>query len=115
MSIPVHGAGLGPGVRAAFRAAEPRGPVLEPGESEDVRKAAAPGSQFIDMLRAEVRKVNALNVTADAEVSDLTLGRSADIHGTMIALTKADMSFRLMTAVRNKALEAYQEIMRMNL
>ena len=42
-------------------------------------------------------------------------GASGDIHGTMIALAKADMSFRLLLQVRNRALEAYQEIMRMNL
>ena len=114
MSIPVQGAGLGPAVRSLMRTPEPSKP-LSIDEINDVRTTSAPGSQFIDMLRAEVGKVNTEAVQADAIVEDVTLGRSSDIHGMMIALTKADMSFRLMTQVRNKALEAYQEIMRMNL
>ena len=115
MSIPVRGAGLGPAVQAMLRSPEPKGPVLDKAEIADVRGNAAPGSQFIELLRAEVNRVNSTHASADRQVEDLVVGRSSDIHGTMIALTKADMSFRLMTQVRNKALEAYQEIMRMNL
>lgn len=114
MAIPVSGAGLGPAIGALMRSAEPA-TQLNPDEIADVKAGAAPGDQFISMLRAEINKVNADSVTMDDRVREVTLGRSADVHGMMIAITQADMSLRLMTQVRNKALEAYQEIMRMTL
>jgi len=43
----------------------------------------------------------------------LIAGESKNLHETMIAMEKADISFRLMMGVRNKIIEAYQEIMRM--
>lgn len=97
-------------VHATLRSPEPAGPLLD-----SKRPGAAPGASFVDMLRSEVRDVNALQVTADRQAEAVVTGASADIHGTMIALAKADLSFRLLTQVRNRALEAYQEIMRMNL
>jgi len=99
-----------PAVRALVRTPEQAAPgAAKKGVAE------APGSTFLDLLRAEVRQVNELSVTADAKATDLVTGASGDIHGTMIALAKADLSFRLMLQVRNRALEAYQDIMRMNL
>ncbi|MGO9212512.1 MAG: flagellar hook-basal body complex protein FliE [Syntrophales bacterium] len=41
------------------------------------------------------------------------MGNSGSIHDAVIALEKADLSFRKMIQVRNKILEAYQEVMRM--
>jgi flagellar hook-basal body complex protein FliE len=41
------------------------------------------------------------------------LGQAPSVHDTMIAMEKADVSLRLTTKVRNKVVEAYQEIMRM--
>ncbi len=98
-----------PAVRAALRAPE----AAAPGGPRRVREA--PGTAFLDQLRAEVRQVNEIQVQADDSARALVTGASGDIHGTMIALAKADMSFRLLLQVRNRALEAYQEIMRMNL
>ena len=97
-------------VHATLRRPEPAGPLLEP---RGVRRA--PGSTFVDMLRSEVRRVNAEQVSADANAKALVTGASGDIHGTMISLAKADLSFRLLTQVRNRALDAYQEVKRMNL
>jgi flagellar hook-basal body complex protein FliE len=42
-------------------------------------------------------------------------GESQDLHTTVIAMQKADLSFQLMMQVRNKIVEAYQEIMRMQM
>lgn len=44
---------------------------------------------------------------------DFAAGRTDDIHGTMVAVGKADISLRLVGSLRNKAIEAYREIMRM--
>lgn len=67
---------------------------------------------FGNVIKAAVDKVNKLENEADKSISELLQGK-ADIHETMIALQKADISMKTFMAVRNKVIEAYREIMRM--
>ena len=53
------------------------------------------------------------NGRVDTYVKDLATGGPTSLHDTMLALEKADLSFRLMMQDRNKIVEAYQEIVRM--
>lgn len=69
-------------------------------------------SSFGSMLKKAISEVNQLRLKADQSVDDLSKGKEIDIHKTIIALEKADVSFQLMMQIRNKAVEAYQEIMR---
>jgi len=69
-------------------------------------------SSFGSMLKKAIGEVNQLYLKADQSVDDLSKGKEIDIHKTIIALEKADVSFQLMMQIRNKAVEAYQEIMR---
>lgn len=64
---------------------------------------------FAEMLKDVVEAEK----TADVAAHDYAVGRSQDLHGTMVAIQKADISFRLLATVRNKVLDAYREIMRM--
>ena len=73
------------------------------------------GPSFADYLSEQVNKVNSTIVTADQKVADVSTGKSKNLHEMMVALNKADLSLRMLTSVRNKAVEAYQEIMRMSL
>ena len=73
---------------------------------------AAPGTSFADLLGGAIGKVDALQGKADAEAGKLALG-GGNLHETALALEKADVALRVMTRVRNKVVEAYQEIMRM--
>ncbi|MBW2582784.1 MAG: flagellar hook-basal body complex protein FliE, partial [Deltaproteobacteria bacterium] len=57
-------------------------------------------------------RVDGMDKEADKSIMDLLKGK-ADIHETMIALQKADISMRLLLAIRNKAIEAYKEITHM--
>ncbi len=50
---------------------------------------------------------------ADAAVLDVALGRSDDVAGAALAVGMADLSFRRVLEMRNKLLDAYQEVMRM--
>ena len=50
---------------------------------------------------------------ADTAIKELVAGRSKNIHETMLTIERADTSLKLMMQVRNKILEAYREIMRM--
>jgi flagellar hook-basal body complex protein FliE len=53
-----------------------------------------------------------LNV-ADRELQALATGQTQNLHQTMIALEEAKLSFQLLVQVRNRVLEAYQDVMRM--
>jgi flagellar hook-basal body complex protein FliE len=58
-------------------------------------------------------EVNKDQVTAEKKVADLMTSKNKDIPGTVMAMEKADVSLRMLMAVRNKVVNAYQEMMRM--
>lgn len=70
---------------------------------------------FAELLKKAASKVNAQHFAADGLTQRLAAGESLDIAQTMLAITKVDLSLRLLVQVRNKALTAYEEIMRMQL
>jgi flagellar hook-basal body complex protein FliE len=80
---------------------------------EKPQTGATPASQFSDALRNAVDDVSRLQHTADKAIQNVQTGNTGSLHEAMIALEKADISFRTMLQVRNKFIEAYQEIMRM--
>ncbi len=68
------------------------------------------GGTFSDTLKSALGSVDQLNQTSDSQVTELLQGDRQDIHNVMIAVEKADVSFQLMMQVRNKILNAYQEV-----
>lgn len=68
---------------------------------------------FSSALTQAVNEVNHLHQSADKAVQNVQAGRTENLHEAIIALEKADIAFRTLLTVRNKLLEAYQEIMRM--
>lgn len=73
---------------------------------------AAP-APFSDLLTDAVGQVNALEGQAHTTVEGLMTGSGVDVHEAMIATQKADMAFEMALAVRNKAVQAYQQVMGM--
>ncbi len=73
----------------------------------------AGGSSFSDMLKSSIGKVNEMQTQADTAIGELVAGRTKNIHETMLAIERADTSLKLAMQVRNKILDAYREIMRM--
>jgi len=71
-----------------------------------------PEKSFGEVLKSSIGKVNQLHKEADQAVQALATGQKTDIHGTMIAIEKASVSFKLMMQVRNKVIDAYNEIKR---
>lgn len=69
-------------------------------------------SDFGKVIKGAIDRVDGMDKAADKSIMDLLKGK-ADIHETMIALQKADISMRLFLAIRGKAVEAYKEITRM--
>jgi len=68
---------------------------------------------FQELLTSSIKKTNEIQKQADVMTTELVTGKEQNIHETMLAATQAELSFNLMVQIRNKALEAYQEIMRM--
>ena len=68
------------------------------------------GESFGTMLKSAIGKVTELQTEADKAIQDLAAGKNKNIHRTMIALEKADVSFQLMMQIRNKLVQAYQEV-----
>jgi len=71
------------------------------------------GNQFAEALKKSLSEVNQAQLSADHAAEQIAAGETKNLHGAMIKLEEADISMRLMVQVRNKAVEAYQEIMRM--
>ncbi len=78
-----------------------------------ISDGAKGGTTFMDHLSSSINEVNEMQKKSDAMSMDLASGKSENLHETMIASTQAELSFNLMVQIRNRALEAYQEVMRM--
>ena len=70
-------------------------------------------SSFGQTLTRAIADVNTLQAEAGKAVEKMVVGEAVDLHDVMIAVEKAKTSFDLLMEVRNKAIAAYQEIMRM--
>ncbi|MEK6774419.1 MAG: flagellar hook-basal body complex protein FliE [Bdellovibrionota bacterium] len=68
---------------------------------------------FADTLKDAVGEVNQLQKTSDKKMQDLTTGRTDNVADVMVAAEKADIALRVMVQVRNKIIDAYNEIMKM--
>ncbi len=75
--------------------------------------ASSPGTGFSEVLKQSIEAVNTAMQEAEASAAGLASGQHANIHETMIAMEKANISFRLMTKVQNKVIAAYTDIMRL--
>ncbi len=75
----------------------------------------SPVEGFTQLFGDVVNKVNDLQNQADTAVQKLATGESKGLHEVMISLEKSTISFQFLTQVRNKALDAYHEIMRMQI
>lgn len=72
------------------------------------------GPSFGKLLEDSMTQVQSLQKDADQAIESLATNGPATLHDTMLALQKADLSFRLMMQVRNKIVDAYHEVLRMS-
>src|ERR1035437_7857771 len=71
------------------------------------------GKSFADTLKDAVKDVSQSQQMADIKMQEIATGKNHNIPEVMIAAEKADISLKLMVQVRNKIIEAYQEVMKM--
>ena len=77
--------------------------------------APSSGGDFSSLLGKMVSEVNAKQLEAGQNVNALQSGQNVPLHQAMISMEEASVSFQLMVEVRNRLLESYQEIMRMQM
>lgn len=68
------------------------------------------GLDFKQMLEKEIAQVNQMQQDASEAVEDLAAGRRDDLEGVIIATQKADTAFRMLLQVRNKVMDALEEV-----
>jgi len=89
-------------------------PVEVPGLTPPAGAPAAGQASFGEVLKDSLKQVDQLQHEADGAIESLATGGTATLHDTMLAVQKAELSFKLMMQVRNKIVEAYQEVVRMS-
>jgi len=78
--------------------------------------ASAPmpmADRFMAVMEREIAQANSQMVAADTAVQQLAAGEPVALHEVMLQLEQAKLGFQTLVAFRNKILEAYQEVMRM--
>ncbi len=75
--------------------------------------APAPGLPFADIVRDGLGALDAQLKASQADLQQLALGEAPNLHAVMIRLEESRIAFQLMLQARNRVLEAYQEVMRM--
>ena len=88
----------------------PIGPQ-RPGPPRSATATGEPG--FKNLLRQQIEEVNQLQRDAKEAIEDLATGKRDDLESVMIATQKADTAFRMLLQIRNKVMEAYDEVKQM--
>ena len=70
---------------------------------------------FMDFITSSIDEVNRSQIEGDLAIEKLHSGEARNLHDVMIAVEQADLSLRMLVQIRNKALTAYDEIMRMQI
>ena len=98
----------------AYRAIQSSNPI-QPIEKTDQANETTPSgpNSFQSMLGNLVREVNGLQEDANRSIEGLVTGETTNIHDVTTRMAEAGIAFDLMMEVRNKLMDAYQQIMRM--
>jgi flagellar hook-basal body complex protein FliE len=81
--------------------------------SSPVAPASQAGGDFSSILKSAINEVEKSHASADLSVRNFLSGENEEIHTTVLATQKAELQFELFMQARNKAVSAYQEIMKM--
>lgn len=84
-------------------------------ETPGVGGAENGGKTFGEFLQDSIGKVNSIQQEANVAMEKLASGESQNLHETLLAVEKADIAFRTMNQVRTKVIDAYREIMKMQI
>ena len=92
--------------------------VRQNGAPEKVSAQQLPqkdGPSFKDTLQGFLSDVNTMQVKADESIEKMAAGEITDVHQVMSTVEEANVAFNMMMEIRNKVMDAYQEVMRIRL
>ena len=78
--------------------------------SASASKTGEGNANFMQTLQDAMGQAGNLQADADQKVAQLASGTGQDVHSAMIAVEEANLSFQMMLQVRNKILQAYQQV-----
>ncbi|MDL2217012.1 flagellar hook-basal body complex protein FliE [Desulfovibrio sp. OttesenSCG-928-M14] len=82
-------------------------------KSQGLGKTEKMAPEFSDVLASSLEKVNDLQSQRSSMISSFASGETQNVHELMIAMQKAGLAMNMTSAVRNKVIEAYKELSRM--
>lgn len=80
------------------------------GTSKSPSGSSVQGASFADTLKKSIDEVVQLQKDASQAVQDLATGKTEDVTGVLTAMEKSDLAFKTLLTIRNKLMEAYEEI-----
>ncbi len=107
----------GPGGQQSFRQLEQGQPrKLEVGSPEGpgILEApeGAPKPEFLDLVRNFIGDVNDVSLQSGRAIDAFAAGEITDVHQVMVAVQEAGLALDLLLEIRNRTMESFQEIMR---
>jgi len=84
-----------------------------PGGQAHAKITGEHARSFTEMLSNSIQEINQLQQNANQQVEKLAKGEIKDVHQVMIAAQEANLTFSMMMQIRNKIVDAYQEISKM--
>lgn len=83
---------------------------MRPLNAQTGQTPAAGGASFKDALIDNIKKVDELQQQANRSMEDIATGKRDDLEGVILATQQADSAFRMLQSVRNRVMEAYDEL-----
>ena len=85
------------------------------GSAADASSVSQTEQNFSDFIKNSIAEVNQAQNDGDGAIEKLYSGEAQNLHDIMISVEQADISLRMLVQIRNKALQAYEEIMRIQI
>ena len=89
--------------------------AMSQGEKVSNVSTAEAKDQFATQLKNAINHVNGLQTESDLKTNQLIRGEDVDLHNVMITAQKAGVTLQAATEIQNKVIEAYREVMRMQI
>lgn len=86
--------------------------LLVPSTKPSIELASKPEASFSQWVEQHLVETNTKLNNADTALNDLAIGRSENLHQTMITLEEAKLSFQYLEQIRNRLMSAYQDLLR---
>jgi flagellar hook-basal body complex protein FliE len=93
-------------------------PALSPASTTsqiDAARATSAGDTFASLMQSQLGELDSSVGAAEVAMRDLAAGKPVELHDVMISLERARLSVQTFVQVRNKLIESYQDLMRMQL